>query len=118
MTDIDPTTGLPTLPKGYFWRIRKWYYRGSENNLRITLMKKRWFLLPNREIGSGLAQAEGEFLGEDDVVYTTKRIKSKFLKSLHIDNRALAYRDSLIGDYPLKKYVAKRGDSAPRTDED
>lgn len=38
MTKIDPATGLPELPEGYFWRIKK-----DSAGTRTHLMKKRAF---------------------------------------------------------------------------
>lgn len=35
----DTFTGLPGLPKGYFWRVR----RGSAEYLRLQMRKKTWF---------------------------------------------------------------------------
>lgn len=34
----DPNTGLPALPEGYFWRIKKWKH--GVFDLHIHLMKK------------------------------------------------------------------------------
>lgn len=34
-------TGLPALPKGYFWRFKKWNYKASTNTISVQICR-RW----------------------------------------------------------------------------
>lgn len=90
--EVDPSTGLPLLPEGYFFRVAK--YRFGESNLEVHLRKKTRFgstMLYSRDT-VGLTP---ELTLKQTITQLAERIYRLYREDLEIE--------ALIGDYPPKR---------------
>ena len=92
---IDTYTGLPVVPDGHFWRIKK----GVGNCLRVQLRKRIWF---------------GSSVVEWGVVSFSKASPEELSWTANWVLKELARKRSrgwkkYIGDYPPKKLEQEEG---------
>jgi hypothetical protein len=98
MSEIDPNTGLPALPEGYFWRVKK---SGNKYGyVRLMLRHKFWFAT---EQENRIFVLNG---------YTKERLLSDTWAVLReFDFAAAKSYVPLLGDYPPKS-IADEDDLA------
>lgn len=102
MTDLDPSTGLPALPEGQFWRVRV-DHTLSGGSLYVELREKRkhWFgSWKIAEYGPTYLDMCGTV--ENTIAYNARRVMEKSEHLRKQDSR-LKIAESLAGDYPPKK---------------
>jgi hypothetical protein len=89
--NIDETTGLPELPEGYFWRIKKFIAPYA----RVEIRRADKFFSTLIESGV-LYRAE---TGDHKKIVDT----AQFALKKWNEYRGLSARESVYGDYPPKK---------------
>lgn len=88
--DIDPTTGMPVLPKGYFFRVSVNAY----GEPRVDVYERRWFIF--RRYTGGYSEGSPYYdLDEQRVYEIAARAKTSFEYKVKVK--------SLLGNYPPKK---------------
>jgi len=104
MSDIDKTTGLPKLPEGFVWEVRRVYqYEESWGRKLVVGVSKVH--------GSGIYIYTDNSIAKTDVkAYgSTSSIRRAAAKSLRKFNKSRAKRarenglDEFVGTYPPKK---------------
>lgn len=85
--EIDETTGLPVLPDGEFWRVRKY----TKDSLQVQRRRRRW-------LGSKLVDYELALTSPDYSGSVEGRIAEAAREVLSRPNVR-----HLIGDYPPKR---------------
>lgn len=94
-TRLDKSTGLPEVPEGYFWRIKRWNYGHGPYSLRVEL---------RRRLAFGLSVAVEDSLSrhtEEDILRSANQVLR--LSAARIENRrTINERDKFVGDYPPK----------------
>lgn len=95
---LDPDTGLPLLPHGMFWRVKR--ERVIDPPIRIELRAKTWY--GSREIRHSWVDTidEGAILHAAAFCYEQWREECATRRANRARSRQL---DDLIGDYPPKK---------------
>lgn len=94
MNAIDPATGMPLVPSGFFFRIERFTLASSSYTVRVELRKRRRFgsvsvenSLADHKVSGDVLRAAFRCLGGIGNASLTK-----------YDGRAL-----LLGDYPPKR---------------
>lgn len=95
MSDNDQNTGLPQLPEGWFYRIKKWNYHLSECTLMVEVREPRRF--GSRLLGQSIARHtdRGVWQGAEFALQDAQR-KAR-------SRRTISARNQYLGDYPPKK---------------
>lgn len=96
MSKIDEATGLPELPKGYFWQVTR---RNIIGNFEVHLRKRILGF-----ISKDIDYHQLRVLTKENVFYAARTLKSEHLGTLY---RPLDMNDyTLIGKYPPKSLRA------------
>lgn len=98
MTNIDPATGLPQLPEGYFWRVRKDTFFRQYSYIEIRK--------PGRLFGSKIvvqATRHTEDIDEQEIRTFADMLSEELEEKLNPKPRT---EKNLFGDYPPKKLGA------------
>jgi hypothetical protein len=88
---IDPATGLPQLPEGYFWRVEKAMPGSQYGYVRLMRRRKAW--VPKVEASRIFTLTE---LTESELFSDAVQVYSDF------DFEGTARYRTLLGDYPPK----------------
>lgn len=92
-TEIDPDTGMPVVPEGYFWRVKP-----GQMYAVIVELRRKWFWGFTHCVEDTL----GDDLSEDGIRNLAAYVLNKW------EQRAIQKREreeirALFGDYPPKK---------------
>lgn len=88
-TVMDPNTGMPEVPEGYFWRVK----RGGYYKLEVQL-RKRWFWQFSHSVESCPLDDATEWGVVNNAAYILERWNKRTLGPTV---------SGLLGDYPPKK---------------
>lgn len=94
---IDEATGLPELPKGYFWRVHETH--NESNYFRVSLMRKKIWPLGRGVVEEWTADSITE-MSEPRVLDMANWVYREWRKLRTSGN------ETLFGDYPPKKLGA------------
>ena len=97
MSDIDPNTGLPELPKRQYFKIVKW---NLHYDLEVKLIERVWGFIPVVR-GSGLAMSNHQSIVAAARDAMRIRNHEAYLRA----NRAArqAEMNKFVGKYPPKR---------------
>lgn len=101
MVDIDPNTGMPTLPEGYFWRVKK--NSDSYWLLDIQVRRQIW-------VGSILVSWIHSMLGtEAEVLHQAAQLRQSGTLEfkLRAHSRKKHVNPKVLGDYPPNRNEAR-----------
>lgn len=106
MNTLDLTTGLPQLPEGYFFRIKKWNWFGSactEYTVQVVIRRRflRWFSIST---GCSSLADHRATSGWRTIPYAAINALDDFNKRAIPRSPAMKGRKALLGDYPPKVY--------------
>lgn len=97
---LDPETGLPLLPDGYFWRVRSAHFRGHAYvELRSSYLKRHWLFWKKR-LSTKI---------HEEMILTPisrPRILKEARECVEAVQKHLVSDYSLLGDYPPKSLNA------------
>jgi hypothetical protein len=88
-------TELPELPAGYFFRLKRWTYGGSNYTIRVSLRKKTWW--GSYQVADSLAEHNEESI-QQGARFALNESRRKIASRLTIHDRK-----KFLGDYPPKK---------------
>ncbi len=88
---IDENTGLPSLPEGYFWHVRK----DLEGDYHVTIRRGWHYLLSYKVEGLWIVR---EPLTRNNVSYKAQRVYDKW--QTRVANKSVD--KELTGSYPPK----------------
>lgn len=91
-TVMDPDTGMPEVPKGYFWRVKP----GGMYKLKVEL-RQRWFWGISFEVEMCVTDDATEWGVRNNAAYILNRWQERTRKATGKGVEAL------LGDYPPKK---------------
>lgn len=86
---MDEATGLPTLPEGYFYRIKKW----NHGTFDLAVQVRRRFWGVSYKVSERLAQAD-----HDSIVWGAQRARQMAFPKPVVDHII-----EFVGDYPPKR---------------
>lgn len=89
---IDPASGLPKLPKGYFWRVKPCYSRFCDYAVDVELRKRTWIF--SHRVDDIFSTVPG-------IPYSAAFLVESFYSTRSRYNGV----DDVIGDYPPKKWT-------------
>jgi hypothetical protein len=104
--EIDPATGLPIIPEGYVWRVKK-TSQGDSLVIKLVQLKvtEKVLWIFTRTV-SNEVELESAYVWDHEVEYTNSTFSELLRKRALsiIDNLKDENRlEALVGEYPPKK---------------
>lgn len=93
---IDKNTGLPEVPEGYFWRVKKFNYDYSRYTVDVQLRHRIWGGF-STEVANLLAEGNAESIL--NAALTVLRMWGREINAQAKRDE----REQFIGDYPPKR---------------
>lgn len=109
MTTLD-LTGLPELPKGYFFRIKKWsIIGGSRYDVDVIIRRRvfRWFSVSTGCTSLADSSSNGTYHSsiQDAAGFALQRCFNERFAKRVLRRAGIETRKAFLGDYPPKKYT-------------
>lgn len=104
MNTLDLTTGLPQLPEGFFFRIKKWnYFYRTEYTVQVMIRRRflRWFSIST---GCDSLADHRATSGWHTIPYAAINALDDFNRRAIPRTPSMDTRKAFIGDYPPKVY--------------